>query len=52
MSDDLISYERAKASGNKTREKSDMMRSNSFPFVLAPLRGSFCLFWRETHTKH
>ena len=27
------------------------MRSNSFPFVLAPLRRSLCLFWRETHTK-
>ena len=27
------------------------MRSNSFPFVLAPLRRSLCLFLRETHTK-
>ena len=27
------------------------MRSNSFPFVLAPLRRSLCLFWCETHTK-
>ena len=27
------------------------MRSNSFPFVLAPLRRSLRLFWRETHTK-
>ena len=27
------------------------MHSNSFPFVLAPLRRSLCLFWCETHTK-
>ena len=27
------------------------MRSNSFPFVLAPLRRSLGLFWHETHTK-
>ena len=27
------------------------MRSNSFPFVLAPLGRSLSLFWRETHTK-
>ena len=26
------------------------MRSNSFLFVLAPLRRSLYLFWRETHT--
>ena len=26
-------------------------RNNSFPFVLAPLRRSLCLFWRETHSK-
>ena len=29
----------------------DTMLSHSFPFVLAPLRRSLCLFWRETHTK-
>ena len=29
----------------------DTMRSNLFPFVLAPLRRYLCLFWRETHTK-
>ena len=27
------------------------MRSNSFPFVLVPLRRSLCLFWRKTHKK-
>ena len=29
----------------------DTMLSNSFPFVLAPLRRSLCLFWGEIHTK-
>ena len=29
----------------------DRMCSNSFPFVLAPLRWSLCLFWLETYTK-
>ena len=29
----------------------DTMRSNSFPFVLAPFRRSLCIFWRETQTK-
>ena len=32
-------------------DKCDTMHSNSFPFVLVPLRRSLCLFWRETHTK-
>ena len=30
----------------------DTIRSNSFLFVLVPLRRSLCLFWRETHTKN
>ena len=29
----------------------DTMHSNSFLFVLAPLRWSLCLFWHKTHTK-
>ena len=33
------------------RDACDTMRSNSFPFVLAPLSRSLCLFWRKTHTK-
>ena len=33
------------------KNECDMMHCNSFPFVLAPLRRSLCLFWRETHTK-